>query len=144
MRMTPRLVLFLLNQISNSLLVLGQYVESQWVISKISHMKAVGLCSMHFLSMRERFSERKTKEQTVSATLRIVLYLLSGIRDCISELCSLKFKIMSVSSQDYCGLEKHRKLLLNGFKKILMYICSKISVNFLLSSSRISELKKSA
>ena len=116
--MTPRLVLFLLNQISNSLLVLGQYVESQWVISKISHMKVVSLCGMHFWSMRERFSEKQTKEQTASATSRTVPFLLSGIKNWIPELCSLKFKIMSVSSRDYCGLKKHRKLLLNGFKKV--------------------------
>ena len=44
-------------------------------------MKAVSLCSKHFLSMRERFSEKQTKEQTVSATSRTVPYLLSGIKD---------------------------------------------------------------
>ena len=124
--MIPRLVLFLPDQISNSLLVLEQYIESQWVISKIRRMKAVSLCSKHFWSMRERLSEKQKSKLFlqpqglfyicwVESKTEFLSYVRLSLKSCLS-LAKTTLDLKSIAN---CYWTASKKFLCRSVQKYL-------------------------
>lgn len=117
--MTPRLVLFLPDQISNSLLVLEQYIESQWVISKIRRMKAVSLCSKHFWSMQKSKLFLQPQGLFHICWVESKTEFLSYVRLSLKSCLSLAKTTLDLKSTANCYWTASKKLLCRSVQKYL-------------------------